>query len=1066
MIVTIVSLFAMIPYIAIQLKAVTLGYQVLVPGSGDGADEVALFSAGVLAFFAILFGTRKVNLTEQNPGIMGAVAFESIFKLVALVVLAVAVWINFFGDWQTFVGHLNTSTPYLALDSHQDFFFTFSSTDFITQTLLAMAAVICLPRQFHVAVVENTTISHLRTAAWVFPLYLGIISLVVIPIALAGTMQFPGGDVSPDSFVLNLPEQNGWSWLSILVYLGGFSAATSMIIVATLTLSSMVSNDVVMPLVLKSRAGKNPGQDLSHLIIFIRRVVMIMVMLLAWLFYRTIARNYDLAAMGLLAFALVAQLVPAIIGGLYWRRGNAYGAGAGILVGSFLWFYTLMLPTLADLKLIGSDIVEYGPWHIDILKPTSLFSMEFSDLTHGVFYSLLMNTACYVFVSWFTRVRLLDRLQAEAYVRPQREQIPRNLGVRRNNVVVRDILTLMERFIGSSRTETLVRTFVHEQGEALDPDKPPKPPFVQFVERELAGVIGSSSARAMIDAAIEGKQLELEQVVNFFDDTTQAVQFSQEVLFSTLEHLSQGVSVIDKDLKLVAWNKRYLEMFEYPEGMIRVGRPVEDLVRLNAEKGECGPGDVDQHVARRMAHMKRGTPYVFRRHRADGKVYEMNGNPIPGGGFVTSFSDITEYVQACKELEESRAHLETRVEERTQTIMEMNSELLKEIQKRAEGEELLRQAKAEADSANASKSRFLALASHDILQPLNAARLYTSALHSCDEDDRRKQLVNQLDNSLAATEDLISTLLQIAKLDDGAMKPELAAIDLNPFIKNLADEFGIIAEQKGLTLHWVATSCKVTSDPLHLRRIVQNLLANAVKYTDSGKVLLGVRHRKGFVEIQVWDTGPGIPEVDQTRIFDDFYRIENQVQGKEGVGLGLGVTNRLAKLLAHELRVSSVPGHGAMFSVRVPVSTAVVMPRVRSPHAIRGLKTSGLHIVCVDDDRRNLDALAAQLHQWQIDEVSTFFDIQASLDFAAVNEAPDLLILDYQLSKEMNGIELYMMLKEQWDRNVPAILISANQEQSLLQQAKSAGMIFIAKPVKPAPLRSAINSFATRFAKK
>ncbi|MCC5453037.1 PAS-domain containing protein [Rheinheimera sp. UJ51] len=1054
----VVCLIVVIPYISLQLKAVAGSYQVLLGGSFDDSklawyQDSALLSAIAMAFFAILFGTRKLHLTEQNRGVMVAIAFESVVKLFALLMLSIAVYVFLIDTDQSVL-----RTFALHSVSQQEQLTTPGWVEFITKTLLAMVAVFLLPRQFHVAFVENVSHHYLRHARRWFSGYLVLVTLVVIPIAVAGMQLFPDMLELADSFVLLIPSRMEWNVLSVLVFIGGFSAATSMIIIATLALATMISNDVVMPGLLKSSKQKGLSHDYSLLILVVRRTMIVVVMALSYLYYSVFARNYELAETGLLAFALTIQLVPAVVGGLYWRRGNAYGVYAGLSIGMVLWFYTLMLPQLVNAGVLSSAIMQQGVFGLNWLLPTAMFGIKLDSLSHGVLVSLGFNVLAYTLVSLSTKVNLLDRLQAVAFVKPNLPIKHQDTPARRIRIHNSDLKILLERFVGNQRAAECLAEFGRKQQMTLQLDDLPSVGLVEHVERELAGVIGASSASTMVNAVLEGRQLAFEDVVTLFDDTTQAIQFSRKILFSTLEHLSQGVSVVDRDLNLVAWNKSYLEMFNYPDGMVRVGRPVADIVRLNAERGLCGVGDPDEHVEKRIMHMRNGTAHVFQRVRPDGKVIEMRGNPIPGGGFVTSFTDISDHVKAVQGLAEAKQHLEDRVHERTQTISDMNQELLAEVGRRRETEQQLLQAKAEAEAANASKTRFLALASHDILQPLNAARLFTAALAGIHDKQQQSAILTQLDNSLKASEELISTLLEIAKLDDGKLQPNVQPVPLKELLMQLADEYGLVASQKGLALTVKTSSLQVQTDATYLRRILQNMLSNAIKYTNKGRILLGCRKRGDHLLLQVWDSGPGIGEADLQRIFEDFYRIDATAKGQQGLGLGLGVVNRMAKLLGHELLVKSWPGKGTVFSIRLPLVLGKRRQDLPLPSPLQQRPLPGLSVVCVDDDAANLAALKVLLQQWQITDVQCFYDEQELLSYAPNHPAPDVIIIDYQLGQHLNGLDLYRQIRQYWGE-VNGILVSASPQADLAALAKAESLMFLAKPIKPGALRATLNHF-------
>ena len=1058
--VTFIATLAVVPYIALQLKAVTSSIEILTRYQFDGTGlltDTTLLSAFSMIVFAILFGTRQVDVTEHHRGMMMAIAFESVVKLVALVTVGLFVVFVFFDGAKDFYGTF-VNTPAIAEVFEPRF-----ELNFFTQMLLSIGAILCLPRQFHIAVVENTHEQHLNLARKIFPIYLTVVCLVIVPVTSAGLLLFPDGLVDADSFVLNIPIATGNTWLTLLVFLGGFSAATAMIVVATLSLSTMLSNDVILPTLLRFRHAKiQSNTNLSPVLILVRRLAIAAIILMGYGYHRAYAGNEALTTIGLTAFSLVVQLTPALIGGIYWKRGNAYGVYAGLLVGFLIWWITLMLPTLIRGGMFSEEILISGLFGQPWLQPESLFGITaFDPLSHGVILSLGANIACYIGLSKLTSTRLIDRLQASAFVdlTDPRKQAS-ELGFRRQQVTVSDMIALLERFSGTRHTDRLIAEFEAAQGFKLNQGATPKLQFIRYVERVLSGIIGSSSARAMVHSVLSGKQLGIEDVVTFFDETTQAIQFNQKLISTTLENIDQGVSVVDKDLRLVAWNRRYTELYQYPDGFLRIGRPVEELVRFNAQTGECGPGDIEAHVHRRMEHLRKGTSHRFIRVRQNGTVLEMKGNPLPGGGFVTTFNDITEHVNAQEALKEAKEQLEIRVEERTHTIQEINQELRAEIVHREEVQKELLAATEVAKQANASKTRFLALASHDILQPLNAARLYNATLMEDGLEDmsppERNGVLSKLNESLQSTEELISTLLEIARLDDGAMAPKTEDFDLAEVMRPLKDEFTIIAQEKGLALHWVSTHARVHSDVVYLRRIVQNLVSNALKYTPAGKVLVGVRRQGAHVVIQVWDTGTGIAPEDQSRIFNDFYRIQTNTSGVNGVGLGLGVVARLSTLLGHPVELKSWcrtnQPTGSCFQVRVPVATAepVRLP-VESETASKPLLNplNAVSVLCVDNEQENLDALETLLKRWGCE-----VHLASNREQALAIEQPDLILMDFQLDRGDSGISVTQALRQQWQYQVPAILITANADPGIRQMASQAGMSFLRKPIKPAPLRT------------
>src|SRR3984893_624071 len=887
MLVTAIAVVGVLPYIALQLKAVSFGFEVLVGTPADAPHLVdgALAIALMLAAFAILFGTRDLVSTENHHGMVLAIAFESLVKLAAF--LAVGVYAvyglrNGMGDAYAHALALPQISSAMSDSWRMGFF---------SQTLLAAAAIICLPRQFHVTVVENTVLSDLRAARWIFPAYLAIISVFVLPIAAIGLEQFSRASVPADTFVLALPLAGNHTWLALGAYLGGFSAATGMVIVETIALSTMICNEVVMPMLLRSkRLGQLPGQDLSGLIKTVRRVAIVVIIALAYVYFRLFTGPGTLTQIGLLSFAAVAQVAPSLVGGVLWRRGRYRGVVTSLVVGFATWAYTLLMPAVLQASGYDLDILRNGAFGIAGLRPEALFGMSGMDaLTHGVFWSLSLNVISYVGVSLLRSPGLRERLQAAKFLEdgvggeaPQRE-LPRS------SATVGDLHELVERFLGPERTTAAFAEYSTRVGRgALDRKDRADSELARFVEHSLAGVLGTSSARLVLSTTLRGRDMQPEDVVRLLDETSHAIQFNRELLRAALENLSQGVSVVDANHCLVAWNQRYQQLFDYPPAMVAVGRPIEDLIRYNATRGWLVSADVDAAVARRLSFMRAGKAHSHERELPNGTVLEILGNPMPGGGFVTSYSDVTAYKRAQRALQESNETLEVRVTQRTRELTALNAELA--------------DAKNAAERANEAKTRFLATASHDLVQPMTAARLFISSVDPDQVSPSAAPLVAQAEAALIAGENLLGGLLDISRLDAGAQDAHVEHFPLTQVVGPLAAEFTVLARERGLRLRTANCDHTVFSDPPTLRRVLQNFLSNAIRYTRRGRVLIGCRRRGNNLSIEVWDSGPGIAEENRQEIFEEFRRLDEFDDGQaRGLGLGLAIADRIAGMLGRPL---------------------------------------------------------------------------------------------------------------------------------------------------------------------
>lgn len=1045
--IALVALIGSVPYISLQLKAISMGFNVLADNhqAGIGSAQPAWTDSAwyitlVLAVFTVLFGTRHLESTEHHRGMIQAVAFESLIKLTAFI--AVGLFVGFglyngFGDLfraaseADLVGVLTTEN--------------FEPIPFVTQTLIGMLAIICLPRQFHVMVVENTDHRDFNVARWAMPAYLIIASAFVIPIAAAG-MLHPGVQGSnPDIMILNLPIQAGEYWLAILAFLGGGSAAAAMVIVCSVAIATMVSNEIIMPALLKFfRPRMNQQEDLSHLLLSIRRVAIFVVMLTAYGFYRLASEDYSLTAFGLLSFAAAAQFGPALVGGILWRRGNHTGAFWGLVVGFVIWIYTLLIPALASTGWLDPGLIEQGLWGLSWTRPTALMGLEMDTVSHGTIWSLGLNTLTYVCLSLLTRQRVREKIQIASFFHdPEPKAETPQQQAWEGEVLTADLQALADRFMGEERADALFRNYERRNAIRLSPQRPASAHLMKYIERQLASVIGASTARVVLESTLTGRDMQIEDVVSIVDEASQAMTFSRELLQSAIENISLGVSVVNHQQQLVVWNQNYLELFSYPRGFVRVGRPIEDLMRYNLTSSNLPARKIDEIIDDRCSSMRKGERMSYERHRPDGTVIKIDGSPIPGGGYVTTFQDITAMRRTEKALKETNIYLEQRVKERTQELQIINEQMLK--------------AKSVAEQANQSKTRFLASASHDLLQPLNAARLFTSALAGKPHDQETNELVEHIDSSLSAAEEIISTLLDISKLDAGALEPQITRFPISDLLRTLANDFSAIAADSGLELHVINSSAWVRSDIKLLRRVIQNFLSNAIRYTPKGRILMGCRRLRGFLRIEVWDTGPGIPEDQLAQIFEEFKRLQHN-QDKKGLGLGLAIVDRISGMLDHPVNVNSVQGRGSVFSITVPLAPADTSkpadttPR-RSARSVSTLRD--LHVLCIDNDAKILQGMEALLNNWQcqVTAAASLEDAVAKLE----GRHPAIILADYQLDDDKNGLDAMDAIRQTCDAAIPGILITGYLGAEVKEDALERGYQILYKPVKPAALRALVN---------
>src|SRR3954471_6161399 len=638
--VAVIAIVGSVPYIALQLKAMASSLETILSedrlfSSIPIVGDIALMVMLTMAVFAVLFGTRQADATEHQHGLMLAIATESIVKLVAF--LAVGVFVTFwmFSPPELIERAMKTPEAVRAIE------YPTSIGNFLTMTLLSFFAIMLLPRQFHVSVVENSTDAEVGRARWLFPLYLVAINLFVIPIAIAGLVTFPFGAVESDMFVLALPMEADSSLLSVVVFVGGLSAATAMVIVECVALSIMVSNDIVVPLVLQrrpeSRAG---GKDFGNFLLRVRRFSIFAIMVMAYFYYRALG-NTQLAAIGLLSFAAIAQFAPAFFGGLIWRRATARGAIGGMLVGFAVWFYTLFLPSFMDTNTAGLLLLQHGPFGIEALRPQALFGADLPPLPHGVVWSLSLNILTYVMLSLAQRPSAIEHLQADLFVPPTLAPSAPTFRRWRSTVTVQDIQSTVAQYLGPERARLAFEAFAARHAGNLEASAPADFELLQHAERLIASAIGAASSRLVMSLLLRKRTVSAKAALKLLDDSHAALHFNREILQTALNHVRQGIAVFDADLQLICSNRQFGEILALPPHLVQLGIPLQEILEFMAAVSPPGTGESDTMLARRLkAYTTEGEPYLERlpdRHM----VIEVRSNRMPGGGLVITFSDVT-----------------------------------------------------------------------------------------------------------------------------------------------------------------------------------------------------------------------------------------------------------------------------------------------------------------------------------------------------------------------------------------------------------------------------------------
>ncbi|WP_159592176.1 PAS domain-containing hybrid sensor histidine kinase/response regulator [Chelativorans xinjiangense] len=1037
---TLIATSGTIPYIALQLKAISDSVNLMVEhytGAPPNIDlvigDISLIVAMLLALFAVLFGTRHADATEHQNGLVLAVAVESIVKLAAFLAVGVAVIFVLFDGPAELASRVASEPQVTSAFAHPT-----SLATWIVMTTLSACAIVMLPRQFYVTIVENKHPDELKTAVWLFPLYLVLINLFVIPIAFAG-LQVVGARTNADLYVLALPLLSGHDILALFAFIGGLSAATAMVIVASVALSIMISNDLVIPLFVRRllRSESREKEDWSAVILNIRRAAIFIILFTAFLYYREITTNIRLAAIGLISFAAIAQFAPSFFGGLIWRGANSRGALLGMGAGFAVWAYTLLFPSLAP---AGTEIIAHGPFGIEALRPQALFGTVGEPLNHGVLWSLSINMLFFILGSLSRAAKPQERIQAAIFVPRDATPMP-SLRRFRTAVTVNDLKDTISRYLGVERTERSFLTFETEQGTPLNGHEQASMAVIRFSEQLLASAVGSSSARLILSLLFQRNDSSPRDAMRLLDDASMALQHNRDLLQTALDQMEEGITVFDQDFRLTCWNRQFRTLFDLPDAMGQVGVSLSRIVGHLIARGDLAP-DSERTILDRLTSF--GSPWELRLQNS-GRIMEIRSNLMPGGGIVATYTDITARVEADMALKRANETLEQRVASRTVELVRVNEELA--------------QAQMLAEEANLSKTRFLAGAGHDILQPLNAARLYCAPLREKLDREDLRAVVDNIDSSLDSVETILGAVLDISRLDTGALKPAETVFRLDGLLRQIATDFQPLAAEKGLLLTIVPSSLTVKTDRNLFRRLVQNLVSNAVKYTRKGRVLVGVRRRGELVELQVWDTGIGIADGELNAVFREFTRLDEGMREARGLGLGLSIVDRIARVLRLEIQLQSERGKGTRFSVILPVSAAPADAHLEpaAPQIRPNVILAGLDVLCIDNDDRILEGMRLLLEGWGC-HVRTIAGTSELDERRPPEMRPDIILADYHLDGE-DGLSAVRRLRRAWGADIQAVLVTADRTSEVRAAAEAMDIAVLNKPVKPAALRALLTRY-------
>ena len=1033
-------------FLASQIKIVSGSLALFVAGDASGGAgwfasvaTAPLAVAALMTAFVLAIGNRDVDATEHQRGLMLVVGVEAIVKLGAFLLVGAYVTWGLFGG----VGDLTrrAAADPVILQRIDDVPALWIA---VFMLVFSVMSNVVLPQQFHAMMVESRGARAIRHAAWFVPLYFALFCLFVIPLATAAQVLAPRLAGAHDLTILALPMLGGSNLVALIGLIGGLSAATATTFVLLIVLSIMVSNELVMPVLLRTAfwRTRDRHRGTSAVILAVRRLTVVGSMACGYLAFRLLGEASLDTAIALAAGSIV-QIATVCVGGLFWRRATARGALASLVAGGTAWIYTQVLPSLAGGGSVLRHVLADGPFGIGALRPTAVFGLHMSVVMHGFVVVLIVNLVTFVGVSLTRPATARERRQARLFVLLPPSRRHETAAV----VTVAALETTVAHYVGEEASRRAFAAYGAERDGAIDPKAPVDDRMLQFAEHLIASVIGSASSRLVIALLSSRQDLSPDEALLFVDQVSMETQRYRDFLQHSISFAKQGMAVYDRNLRLVAWNQAGLDIFNYPEGVVRVGASLNSLLRSSAERGFYGPGEVDDLVARRREAVLNDR---VRRivSSTNGRIYESRVIRMPDVGLFVIYSDVTEQARSEEKLGAYNETLERRVRERTEELQHLNEALVR--------------AKAAAEEANLSKTRFLAAASHDLLQPLNAARLYAACLRERMEakqgNDDSRQLADNVGSSLVAVEEILAALLDISRLDAGAAQAEIRACRLHDILHQLRTDFEPVAREKGIRLVIVPSSATIQTDRRLLRRILQNLVSNAIKYTSAGRVIVGVRLAGPNVCIQVWDTGIGIPKSKQRAIFQEFERLSSAAILAPGVGLGLSIVERLGRLLKHEIVLRSKPGRGSVFSVTVPKAreAAPTVDRQRTPE-IKGRSLDGLVVAAIDNDPTILSALTALLEEWGC-RVAVGFDLSAVRGaLSAKGLTPDVIVADYHLDGG-DGIAVIAALRAQFGAR-HAMLATADRTPLIRERAHRYDIRVLNKPIKAAALRALLSQW-------
>jgi phosphoserine phosphatase RsbU/P len=930
---TTVMVVGITPYIGLQLKAIGYTFDLITERSaGSGIlGDASFWAALALSIFAGLFGARSLVASERHEGMVAAIVFESAVKLGVFLVLGLYITFGI-GGGLPHIFEKAAADPDLARLFLLGEGSGVALPTWVSLSILSASAVILLPRQFHMLVVENVEPRHLRTASWAFPAFLLLINLLVLPVALVGRLY--GGELLPDFYMISLPLTRGHHTLAFLAFLGGFSAATSMVIVEAVALATMILHHPGVAVL----GGFFPGlrnlgnRDVSVHLLSTKRAVIFAIVLLGYAFNRSIGDSHTLVATGLLSFSAMFQFVPAVLFGFCWKGRTRTGAIAGLVAGFGIWIYTLLLPSFVDSGWMSDAFLTQGPWGIELLRPRALFGMEgFDTWTHALIWSLVFNTGAYFFFSLLTAQH-----PAEG---SQRSELPAAWATRA------ELEGLLARFVGTKMAHDVLGILPERSSPQL---------LLEATERCLASALGTPSAHMIINSTFAWPREHAVEILDVFGGVSQTLVESRDALERRLRELMvlhEASHALSQSLDIDTLLQQVLLLIKQEFGFEHLG------VRLLDEDGflriRSHVGLSDEYILASAMPPSRetyfGSCFLDARPVVVGDTREID-KPLLLSKLVKDVP-ITALIHAPMIYEGRVIGVLTAYTSRgpmhfTDEFIELfaalanqlamaatNARLYGEVQAYSHAmEEKVARRTVELEKVNARlleldrlKSDFLSTVSHELRTPLTSIRSFSEILLRYDVDDaeKRRKFVNIIHDEAGRLTRMINDLLDLSRIEAGRLELSPLELALEPVFARAVDTAQPLCAEKGISVFSSveADLPPVFADADRLHQVLTNLLANSVKFSpEGGAIKLSGIQKEGFALISVEDAGPGIPPDRLEQIFERFHQVRDpQKSHPLGTGLGLAISREIVDKMGGDIWVESKFGDGAIFYFTVPL---------------------------------------------------------------------------------------------------------------------------------------------------